>query len=369
MKRKEVPFLNVGRINEHFKPELLKVFSNSLQKPLILGELTERFEKDWSQYTGTGFAVGTGNGLDALYMILEAYKILGKLHEGDEIIVPAHTYIATVLPVIRAGMKPVFVEPDDDYNISVEMLRSLNRPRIKGIIPVHLYGLMSRMEEIMQLAGERNWLVIEDAAQAHGAELHGKKAGAWGDAAAFSFYPTKNLGALGDGGMVTTGDEELARVISYLRNYGQEKKYVSKFKGINSRLDALQAAFLSVKLKKLNEFNARRLKIARFYHQNIQNRWIQMPVWKGDFSHVYHLFVVRSPYRDELKKYLFDQGIQTIIHYPVPPHKQPALKAFNRLSFPAAEKLAEEILSIPIDPLMTEEDYEYIVEVINNYKP
>ncbi len=360
--------MNVGRINEHFKTELLKVFSNSLQKPLILGELTEQFEKDWSHFTGTRFAVGTGNGLDALFLILEAYKILGKLHEGDEIIVPAHTYIATVLPVLHAGMKPVFVEPDEDYNISVEALRMIDRPAVKAIIPVHLYGLMARMEEIKKLAGEKDWLIIEDAAQAHGAELEGKKAGAWGDAAAFSFYPTKNLGALGDGGMVTTNDEELTKVIPYLRNYGQEKKYVSTFKGINSRLDALQAAFLSVKLKELNVFNAKRLEIARFYHQNIQNPRIQKPVWKEDFSHVYHLYVVRSPYRDELKKYLFDHGIQTIIHYPVPPHKQPALKEFNGLSLPRTEKLAREILSIPLDPLMQEDDYQYIVEVINRFK-
>ncbi len=370
MKKREISFLDLNRLHRSIADELKRAFSEVLEKDTyILGNAVQKFERKWADYVGTSYAIGTGTGLNALYLILEAYKILGKLAPGDKVLVPSNTYVATVLAILRAGLKPAFVEPDEHFNISVEeAARFSGDKRVKVLMPVHLYGLLSDMDKLKQLAGTNNWLMIEDAAQAHGAVFQNKKAGAWGHAAAFSFYPTKNLGALGDGGIITTSDKALAETVSVLRNYGQKEKYHAFYKGINSRLDTLQAAILSVKLPFLEKWNADRRKIARFYENHIQNPLIKKPVFRDDGSHVYHQYVIRVSNRDTFKKYLASHGITGIIHYPVPPHKQKALQEFHALRLPVAERMAQEVLSLPPDPLLSWEDLEYIVNIINAYR-
>ena len=301
-------------------------------------------------------------------MTLRAWKELGKLKDGDEVIVPSNTYIASILAISANNLTPVLVEPCvDSFNIDPKKVEAAITSRTKAILPVHLYGQLSDMPAIMDIAQRHELLVLEDSAQAHGASLDGKRAGSWGDASGFSFYPGKNLGALGDAGAITTSDKELAHILRALRNYGSHEKYKNLFQGVNSRLDEIQAAMLNVKLSYLDNEIALRRKVANSYLQGINNSSITLPTHEGD-SHVWHVFVVRCERRDELRKYLADNGVQTLIHYPVPPHQQPAYKEWNELSYPIAEKIHEEVLSLPIGPTMTIADVNTVIHICNEFQ-
>lgn len=309
----------------------------------IAGQELSKFEDEFATYCGTSHCIGVANGLDALILTIRAWKELGKLKSGDEIIVQANTYIASVLAITENGLTPVLVEPDPvTYNLSPESIKSAITSKTKAILPVHLYGQISPMDKIMEIAKTHKLLVLEDCAQSHGALLNGKKAGAWGDAAGFSFYPGKNLGALGDAGAITTNDDELADALKALRNYGSHKKYENLYQGVNSRLDELQAALLAVKLKYLDETNRRRQEIAKAYCSGIINELISLPHLPECISeHVWHLFVIRCDDRDKLQRFLSEKGIQTLIHYPTPPHLQHAYQelGFGEGSFPVTESI------------------------------
>ncbi len=360
-----IKFLDLNRLNQTYADKFLDFTRDFIaRQPYILGPVTEQFEKSWSNYCGVQHAVGVSSGSDALRLILEAYKILGKLKPGDEVIVPSNTYIATVLAVLHAGLKPVLIAPGEEFNLDENFPVT---PRTKAVIVVHLYGNIRPVDKIARRTLAENLLLIEDAAQAHGAQLDGKKAGAWSHAAAFSFYPTKNLGALGDAGAVTTNDSELAEIIKSLRNYGQRQKYVSDLPGFNARLDPLQAGFLQIKLKDLDALNRKRIEIARFYENNIRHAAILKPRFFDDGSHVYHQYVIRTSKRDQLQAYLHEKGIQTIVHYPLPPHRQKALKALH-LNEPVSEQTGGEVLSLPVDPLLDESSLYQITEAINRFK-
>lgn len=365
-----IPFLDLKAINARFETG----FHNSFQQFLdsghyVLGNQVKLFETNFARYCGTKHCIGVGNGLDALRLILEGYKTLGKLTENDEVLVASNTYIATILAIKQAGLKPVLVESDlDTYNFDFTSLKNSITKNTKAIIPVHLYGQLSPMEEILEISKENNLLIIEDAAQAHGAENHeGKRAGNLGDSAGFSFYPTKNLGALGDGGAITTNDDDLAEVVSKLRNYGTSTKYVNEILGFNSRLDELQAAFLNCKLPTLDMDNNRRREIAKRYVSEIKNKKIILPKYDGSENHVFHLFVVRVKSRNEFIDYLDRNGIGHLIHYPIPPHQQKALSEYSKLSFPNTEKIHNEIISIPMSPVLSEVDVERVIDVLNSY--
>ncbi|MCG2431943.1 DegT/DnrJ/EryC1/StrS family aminotransferase [Aequorivita xiaoshiensis] len=365
-----IPFLDLKGINQRFET----AFQNSFQKFLdsgyyILGSQVKLFEANFARYCGTNHCVGVGNGLDALRLILEGYKVLGKLKENDEVLVASNTYIATILAIKQAGLKPVLVEADlNTYNFDLISLQNSISGTTKAIMPVHLYGQISAIDEILTIAKENNLLVIEDAAQAHGAIANnGKRAGNLGDAAGFSYYPTKNLGALGDGGAVTTNDDALAEVITKLRNYGATTKYVNEISGFNSRLDELQAAFLNCKLPYLDDDNERRRTIAKKYTAEISNKKIVLPKYDGSDSHIFHLFVVRVDNRNGFIDYLDRNGIGHLIHYPIPPHKQEALSEYSHLSFPNTEKIHDEVISIPISPILTDADVEKIIKTLNAY--
>ena len=365
-----IPFLDLKAINQRFEAE----FQNSFQQFLdsgyyILGNQVKLFEANFAGYCRAKHCIGVGNGLDALRLILEGYKILGKLKENDEVLVASNTYIATILAIKQAGLKPVLVEADfNTYNFDLESLKNSISEKTKAIMPVHLYGQLSPMDAILKISRENNLLVIEDAAQAHGAKTRdGKRAGNIGDAAGFSFYPTKNLGALGDGGAVTTTDDALAEVIKKLRNYGTSTKYVNEFLGFNSRLDELQAAFLNVKLPTVDSDNARRRAIAKKYISEIKSEKITLPHYDGSENHVFHLFVVRVKNRNTFIDHLDRNGVGHLIHYPIPPHKQQALSEFSALSFPNAEKIHREVISIPMSPILSDEDVETVISVLNKY--
>jgi len=364
-----ISFLNLKNINQAYEADFRKKIDSFLQSGYyIQGNECKLFEQQFAEYCGTKYAIGTGNGLDAIYLILEAYKILGKLQAGDEIIVPSNTYIATVLALTRAGLKPVFTEPDiHTYNLHPEEVIKNITTKTKAVLAVHLYGQISDWQEITNICKSNNLILIEDAAQAHGAVYQNKKAGNLGDAAAFSFYPTKNLGALGDGGAVTTNDKELASLIQKLKNYGQVEKYVSKYKGINSRLDEIQAGFLNVKLAHLDSINARRRKTAQQYLTQISNEKIILPQVKDMQQHVFHQFVIRTTKRDDFREYLLENGIQTLVHYPVAPHQQEAYTEYNHLDLPVAERIHREIVSMPIREDLTTDEIQTIIEKINAY--
>ena len=369
-----INFLDLKGINLQHKVELQEAFNRVLNSGwYILGKEVEAFEDEFASYCDVKHCIGVGNGLDALHLILRGFDI----GDGDEVIVPSNTYIATWLAVSYAGAKPVPVEPDiRTYNIDPKLFEAKITKKTKAIIAVHLYGQVADMDPINTLAKKYNLKVIEDSAQAHGAQYKGKMVGNLGDASGFSFYPGKNLGALGDAGAVTTNDDELAERIRMLRNYGSEKKYYNEVKGYNSRLDELQAAFLRVKLKYLDQENQRRREIAQFYCENIKNPEIILPnlgnpsLFTSPFSlsHVWHQFVIRNAKRDKLQKYLEENGIQTMIHYPVPPHKQKTYCEMNNLSFPISEKIHREILSLPVSPSMFKSDIEFIVGKLNAYE-
>ena len=365
-----ISFLDLKAINQRFEAEFQDSFRQFLDSGhYILGSQVKQFEANFARYCGAKHCIGVGNGLDALRLILEGYKILGKIRENDEVLVASNTYIATILAIKQANLKPVLVEADlDTYNFDLISLQNSISPKTKAIMPVHLYGQLSPMDEILKISRQHNLLIIEDAAQAHGAkDKNGKRAGNLGDAAGFSFYPTKNLGALGDGGAVTTNDDALAQIVGKLRNYGSSTKYENELLGINSRLDELQAAFLNVKLPTLDADNEIRNKIAKKYLSEIKNEKISLPRFDGSENHVFHLFVVRVKNRNAFIDYLDRNGVGHLIHYPVPPHKQRALSEFSHLSFPKAEKIHAEIISLPMSPIMTGQQVQEVISALNRY--
>jgi dTDP-4-amino-4,6-dideoxygalactose transaminase len=377
-----IKFLDLKKINEPyeaaFQEKLKLVLDNGWY---ILGKEVEMFEKAFAEYCNSKYCIGVGNGFDALVLIFKAYIQLGKLQKGDEVIVPANTYIASILAILQADLVPVLVEPKlETYNIDPDLISEKITSKTKAILAVHLYGQLAEMDTINTIANKNNLLVIEDAAQAHGAilvesrksKVESKKSGNLSNAAAFSFYPGKNLGALGDGGAITTNDSELARTIQSLRNYGSEVKYHNEYIGVNSRLDELQAAFLNLKLSNLNTDNEKRRVIAKRYLSEIKNAKIILPTvslrgTKQSNNHVFHLFVIRTENRDELQSYLLENGIQTMIHYPIPPHKQKAFSNWNHLSFRITEKIHHEILSLPISPVMTNDEVDFVVSILKQY--
>ncbi|PKL49118.1 MAG: aminotransferase [Candidatus Riflebacteria bacterium HGW-Riflebacteria-2] len=365
-----IQFLDLKSLNEQYQNELKEAFARVLRSGrYILGEEVTAFEKDFADYCGTSCCVGVANGFDALKLVLRAYIELESLKEGDEILVPANTYIATILAVTENRLKPVLVEPDiNTYNIDPAKIEEKITSRTKAIMPVHLYGHLADMAAIQKVAQARNLLVIEDSAQAHGAALAGKRAGSFGDAGGFSFYPGKNLGALGDAGAITTNDHRLDRCLRALRNYGSQVKYENLYQGINSRLDELQAAILRVKLKHLAEENSRRSQIAGVYLKNINNPLVNLPQVSEPSSHVWHLFVIRCADRKKLQRFLDDRKIQTLVHYPIPPHLQQAYRQLNDLSFPITEKIHREVLSLPVNPVMSDNDTDKIVDAVNEFR-
>lgn len=351
-----IKFLDIKEINRQYSEDLKKVASDVIDSGwYLLGERLATFESELAKYNGTKHAIGVANGLDALRLILKTWIELGYLKPGDEVIVPANTYIASVLAITDNGLIPVFVEPSlNTYNIDIDLIEQHITERTKAIMVVHLYGRVCWSEKLYELKDKYNLKIIEDNAQAIGAEWNGRKTGSLGDAAGFSFYPGKNLGALGDAGAVTTNDDELADVVRALGNYGSRKKYENEYQGLNSRLDEIQAAFLSVKLKYIDQENQARREIAASYFENITNPEITLPpvenkeMVKTDKSHVWHLFPVLHPRRDQLQQYLTSKGVQTLIHYPTPPNKQKAYQAYNYLDFPITNKIHAEELSLPI---------------------
>ncbi|MGC9354927.1 MAG: DegT/DnrJ/EryC1/StrS family aminotransferase [Mariniphaga sp.] len=373
-----IEFLDLKTINDSFEPELSKAIKQVLDAGwYLLGNETKTFEEEYAEFTGSKFCIGVANGLDALRLILKAYIEMGEMKKGDEIIVPANTFIASLLAISDNRLVPVLVEPDiHTYNIDPQRIEEKITERTKGIMVVHLYGQNAMCPEIQNIVNKYDLKLIEDNAQAIGAYYNDRRTGSIGHAAGHSFYPGKNLGALGDGGAVTTNDEELAHVIRALANYGSNIKYVNDYKGLNSRLDEIQAAILRVKLKRLDADNQHRNQIAQYYCENITNHEITMPVTKEFFrlptsdyrlSHVWHLFVVRHPQRDKLQKYLLKNGIQTLIHYPIPPHKQQAYKEMNNLRLPVTEKIHNEVLSLPISQVMSLNEVAQVTRAINTF--
>lgn len=364
-----INFLDLKTINSQYQQELKEACARVIDSGwYIMGNELSQFEKEFSVYCGSKHAIGVANGLDALILVLRAWKELGKLKAGDEVIVQANTYIASVLAITENDLVPILVEPNTDtYNLDPKSVRAAITPKTKAILPVHLYGQLSPMPELMTIAKEHGLLVLEDCAQAHGAEVHGRRAGNWGDAAGFSFYPGKNLGALGDAGAVTTNDDELAQTLKALRNYGSHKKYENLYQGVNSRLDEIQAAMLRVKLRHLTAETARRQQIAKHYSRNISNPLIILPQIEEESANVWHLFVVRCEMREALQKHLSERGIQTLIHYPIPPHKQQAYNAYANISLPFTEMLHQQVLSIPLDPTIDDEQVASIIAAMNEF--
>lgn len=374
-----IQFLNLKKINEPYEIAFQEKLKSVLDKGwYILGNEVNEFETNFANYCQAEHCVGVGNGFDALVLIFKGYIQLGKLQKGDEVIVPANTYIASIIAVLQADLVPVLVEPKlETYNINPDLIQEEISSKTKAILVVHLYGQLAEMDAIHAIAEANNLLVIEDAAQAHGAilevESQKSKVGSLdtqkiiSKTQAYSFYPGKNLGALGDGGAVTTNDSELAKVIQSLRNYGSETKYNNDYIGVNSRLDELQAAFLNVKLPNLNVENEKRRTIAKRYLSEIKNDRIVFPNWDFSTNHVFHLFVIRTQERDELQQFLADKGIQTMVHYPIAPHQQKAFAEWNQLSFPITEKIHREILSLPISPVMTVDEVGFVISILNQY--
>ena len=365
-----IKFLDLKKINEPyeiaFQEKLKSVLDNGWY---ILGNEVKEFETNFANYCCTKHCIGVGNGLDALVLIFKGYIQLGKLQKGDEVIVPANTYIASILAILQADLIPVLVEPKlETYNINPDLIQEKISSKTKAILAVHLYGQLAEMDTINIIARKFNLIVVEDAAQAHGAVKNLKlETDNLQSASAYSFYPGKNLGALGDAGAVTTNDAKLANVIYSLSNYGSETKYYNDYIGVNSRLDELQAAFLNVKLPYLDAENEKRRIIAKRYLSEIKNDKIILPFYDNLSYHVFHLFVIRTEKRTELQTFLLDNGIQAMIHYPIPPHKQKALVSFNNLSFPLTEKIHDEVLSLPISPVLTMVEVDYIIKIVNQW--
>lgn len=364
-----ISFLDLQAVNAKYQQELKDACARVIDSGwYILGNELIEFEKEFSQYTGTKHAIGVANGLDALKLVLQAWIIMGKLQAGDEVIVQANTYIASILAITENKLIPVLVEPNQDtYNLEPRNVRDAITNKTKAILPVHLYGQLSPMSEILDIANEYDLLVLEDCAQAHGARIGERLSGSWGDAAGFSFYPGKNLGALGDAGAITTDNDELAETIKALRNYGSHKKYENIYEGVNSRLDEIQAAMLRIKLSHLDNDTKIRQQIAQCYCNEITNPAIKLPHNIISESHVWHLFVVQCMERDRFQQYLTSVGIQTLIHYPIPPHKQKAYVELANLNLPITEQLHNTVISLPIGPTMTDEDVRNVITAVNGF--
>lgn len=383
-----IKFLDIQKITESFQPELSFAIDRVLKKGwFLLGEELQAFEKEYAEYINTKHCIGAANGLDALRLILKAYIEMGVMQEGDEVIVPANTYIASILAITDNRLIPVLAEPElNSYNIDLNHLEKHISPKTRAVMVVHLYGRACWSSELQKLAEKHDLRIIEDNAQSAGAwyypdSVNKKRTGSLGHASGHSFYPGKNLGCLGDGGAITTNDDELAGVIRALANYGSSRKYVCDYQGLNSRLDEIQAAILRVKLPHLDAGNQRRHEIARYYIENIKNPYIFLPedpnqekvtgiFQSGNLylSHVWHLFIIRHPHRDRLQQYLTEQGIQTLIHYPIPPHKQKAYKDWNNLILPLTEEIHQTVLSLPMSPVLTNEEVHKVTDVINSFK-
>ena len=364
-----IPFLDLKEINSQYRAELIDACTQVIDSGwYVHGNECNEFEKEFAKYCGTSHAIGVANGLDALILILRAYKEMGFIQDGDEVIVPSNTYIATILAISESNLVPVLVEPElDAYLLDWTKIEEKITAKTKAILPVHLYGQTCQMDKINEIAEKYNLKVIEDSAQSHGAYFKDKRCGNLGDASGFSFYPGKNLGALGDGGAVTTNDSELAQVIKALGNYGSHKKYENRYKGVNSRLDEMQAAMLRVKLRHLDSEIEKRREIASYYLENIKHENIILPAVKYEDSHVWHLFVIRTKKRAELQQYLLENGIQTLIHYPLAPHKQEAYKEWGNKNFLISEKIHDEVLSLPISAVQVFCDTQEIVKIINDF--
>jgi dTDP-4-amino-4,6-dideoxygalactose transaminase len=366
----DVPFLSLREVNARYADELKAAVARVIDSGwYVLGEEVAAFERDFAAYCGVRHAVSVGNGLDALSLILRGYKELGFIEEGDEVIVPGNTFIASFLAITENRLVPVAAEPDPaSFNINPACVEAAIGPRTRAIMAVHLYGQLADMSALVALARRHKLLLIEDAAQAHGAMSGGRKAGAFGDAAAFSFFPSKNLGALGDGGAVVTDNATLAERIAVLRNYGSDVKYSHLFQGINSRLDEMQAAMLRVKLKYLDDDIARRRRVAQRYRDGIHHSRIQLPDVAREERHAWHLFVVRCAQRDALQKHLRAHGIQTQVHYPVPPHRQPAYPSLRNIHLPLTERLHDEVLSLPMGPTLRDDAVDRVIEACNTFE-
>jgi dTDP-4-amino-4,6-dideoxygalactose transaminase len=366
----DVPFLSLKDVNARYVDELKAAAARVIDSGwYVLGDEVAAFEREFATYCGVRHAVGVGNGLDALSLILRGYKELGVLEEGDEVIVPANTFIASFLAITENRLVPIPVEPDPaTFNMDPAAVEAAIGPRTRAIMAVHLYGQLADMPALTTLARQHKVLLIEDAAQAHGATSDGRKAGAFGDAAAFSFFPAKNLGALGDGGAVVTDNTVLAERIAALRNYGSDVKYRHLFQGLNSRLDEMQAAMLRVKLKYLDEDTSSRRRVAKRYREGIRHPDIKLPEVAREGQHVWHLFVVRCSHRDALQQHLRAHGIQSQVHYPVPPHRQPAYAALWDVHLPLTERLHDEVLSLPMGPTLSDAAVERVIEVCQAFE-
>lgn len=364
-----IPFLDLKKVNEKYQSEIEQAVLRVVRSGwYILGEEVKQFENSFAEHCQTEYCIGVGNGLEAIKLILCAYKELGLMSDGDEVIVPANTYIATILAITESGLTPILVEPNiKTYNLDPKKIEEKITSRTKAILPVHLYGLCCPMDEINKMAQKYNLKVIDDAAQAHGAVYNRLPIGGLCDATAFSFYPTKNLGALGDAGAITTNDKQLAEVIRALANYGTEAKYVNKYKGFNSRLDEMQAAILVVRLKYLKDDTIYRQELASKYLNEIVNKHIVLPFVSVIEEHAFHMFVIRCQKRNELQKYLLEQGIQTQVHYPIPPHKQEAYKEWNNLSFAITERIHDEVLSLPLNTALNFSEITEIIDCVNKF--
>ena len=368
----EIKYNDILAMTKSFEPELTKVISEVVASGwFLLGRYLETFEKAFAEYCGASHCIGVGNGLDAMKIILMAYKQLEHWNDGDEVIVPAHTFIASAESVVQSGLTPVFCDiRTEDALIDISRIESLISPRTRAVMCVHLYGKLCDARSLREITHKHHLQLLEDAAQAHGARTtENLSAGNLGDAAAFSFYPTKNLGALGDGGAIVTNHAELALVCRQIANYGQIRKYYHEYKGVNSRLDEIQAAVLNLKLQRLEEDNMRRKELARYYFEHINNPHIRL-LYNGCYQDdsVYHIFPVLCRERDRLKQYLLSAGIETLIHYPVPPYRQKAFKEWNHLNMPSAEQISQQELSIPLHPFLSDEEKEFIVNTLNLFQ-
>lgn len=364
-----IKFLDLQKINNLYKADFQAAFEQTLDSGWFLqGNNVKAFEESYAAYCGVKHAIGVANGLDALILIMRAYKEMGLFQDGDEIIVPSNTYIASILAITANDLVPVLVEPNSNtFNLDPKLIEQAITPKTKAILVVHLYGQLADMTAINAIARKHKLKVIEDGAQSHGASNGGAVSGGLGDAAGHSFYPGKNLGALADAGAVTTNDDQLATILRALLNYGSHVKYQNLYKGVNSRLDEMNAAFLSIKLAKLSEVIAKRRKVAKMYLEGIKNSKIVLPTVEQEEGHVWHLFVIRTTEREALQAYLLEKGIQTLIHYPIPPHKQKAYEELKDLSLPISELIHTQVLSLPISEVIEPEDVAYIIDCLNQF--
>lgn len=371
-----VHYLDLKRLNAPYRKEIFSALTRVTDSGWYLfGKEVESFRRIWADYIGTRYCIPCANGLDALRLVLRAWIEMGRLHPGDEVIVPANTYIASILAISDNNLIPIPIDPDPEtYLITAEDIERAITPQTKAILPVHLYGQACEMDEIMKVAEKHRILVLEDCAQSHGATCEmrqedgtcrRKRTGSWGDAGAFSFYPGKNLGAMGDAGAITTDDEELATIVAQIAFYGSVRKYVNRYKGLNSRMDEIQAAILSIKAQDLEHCNKRRREIADIYDAEIKNPKITLPARKSD--HVYHIYPILTLDRDGLQQYLSDNGIETLIHYPIPPHRQEAYREWKDYSLPITQKIAAQELSLPLHQAMTDEEIKTVIQAINKY--